>query len=80
MNQPGVGHEPSGEIIDRLVTFHRLGKPLATIRLGDFLGDAALVGGLERNTVGGELVEVVRNVRRVDRGIEIGEIPFRQLA
>lgn len=48
--------------------------------MSDALRDLSLVGILEGGTVGIELVEIARHLRRIDRGIEVCQIPFRQFA
>ena len=80
MNQTGIGAEPAGEIVDRLVAPDRLGEPFAAVFPGGLFRELALVVGLKRDAFGIHLFEVARDFRRVDTGIEIGQVPFRQLA
>ena len=80
MNQAGIGAEPAGEIVDRLVAPDRFGEPLAAALFCGPLGKLALVVGLKRDAFGIHPCEVAGDFRRVDTGIEIGQIPFRQLA
>ena len=80
VNQTGIGAEPAGEIVDRLIAPDRLGEPRAAALLRRPFGELALVVGLKRDAIGIHLLEVARHFRRVDAGIEIGQVPFRQLA
>ncbi len=80
MDQPGIGAEPAGEIVDCLIAPDRPGEPLAAVLLRGVFGELALVVGLKRDAFGIHLVEVALHFRRVDTGIKIGQIPFRQLA
>ena len=78
MNQAGIGPEPAGKIVDRLVAPDGFGKPLAAALFCGPLRKPALVVGLKRDAFGVHPGEVARNLRRVDTGIEVGQIPFRQ--
>ena len=80
MNEAGIGAEPAGKIVDRLVTPDRFGEPAAAVFPGDAFRQLALVVALERDAVGIHLLQVARDFGGVDAGIEIGQIPFRQLA
>src|SRR5262249_2521285 len=42
--------------------------------------ELALVVGLERDAIGIHRFEIARHFRRIDPGIEIGEVPLRKLA
>ena len=79
VNQPGIGAETAGEIVDRLVAPHRFGEPGAAALLRRPFGELALVVGLKRDAIGIHLLEVARDFRRADTGIKIGQVPFRQL-
>ncbi len=80
VNQPGIGAETAGEIVDRLKASHRLREPGAAALLRRLFGEFALVVGLKRDAIGIHLFQVAGDFRRVDTGIEIGQIPFRQFA
>jgi hypothetical protein len=80
MKQAGIGSEPAGQIVDRLVAPDRFGEPPAAVLFCGALRKPALVVGLKRDALGVHPCEVARNLRRVDTGIEVGEIPFRQFA
>ena len=79
VREPRIGRQPSGKIINRLIAPDRLGQPLTAVRRRDLLRDLALIGALERHTVGIELIEIACHLRRIDRRIEVGQIPLRQL-
>ena len=79
MNQSGIGAETSGEIVDRLVAPDRPGEPLAAALAGGSFRELALVVRLKRDAFRVHPLQVAGDFRRVDPGIEIGQIPFRQL-
>ena len=71
--------DPSKQIVERLVALHRLGERrsgVGPIRNG---AELALVVTLERKALGIAAIEVALHIRIVDPGVEVGEIPFRQL-
>ena len=80
MNEAGIGAEPAGEIVDRLVAPDRLGEPNAAIVAGNAFRQPALVIRFKRDAVGIHLLQIARDFGGVDTGIKIGEVPFRQLA
>ena len=80
MNEAGIGAEPAGEIVDRLVAPDGLGKPASAVIAGNVFRELALVIRFERCAVGIHLLQIARDFGRVDTGIKIGEVPFRQLA
>ncbi len=80
MNQPGIGAETPCEIVDRLVPPYRFGKPASAILSCGKFREFALVVRLKRDAICIHLLEVAGDFRRVDAGIEIGQIPFRQFA
>ena len=80
MNEAGIGAEPAGEIVDRLVAPDRLGEPAAAVVAGNAFRQLALVVRLKRGAVGIHLLQIARDFGRVDAGIKIGQVPFRQLA
>ncbi len=67
MNQSGIGAEPAGEIVDRLIALYGSRKPAATALSRRPLRKLAFVVGLKRDAFGIHPVEVVRHFRRVDR-------------
>jgi hypothetical protein len=77
MNQAGVGTKSAREIVDRLVTFHRGGEPRTAALACGLVGKLALVVRLKRDAFGINLLEIARDLRRVDAGIEIAKVPFR---
>jgi hypothetical protein len=50
------------------------------MRLGGLFRELALVVGFKRRAFRIDLVEIPGNFRRVDRRVEIREIPLRQFA
>ena len=58
MNQAGIGAEPAGEIVDRLVAPDRLGEPVAAVVLGRPFRELALVVRLKRDAFGIHLLQV----------------------
>ena len=79
MNQAGIGSKAAGEIVDRLVAPDRFGQPpTAVLPCGKFR-ELALVVRLKRDAFCIHPLQVAGDFRRVDPGIEIGQIPFRQL-
>ena len=80
MNEAGIGAEPAGEIVDRLVAPDGLGKPASAVVAGDAFRELALVVRFKRGAVGIHLLQIARDFGRVDTGIKIGEVPFRQFA
>jgi hypothetical protein len=79
MNQAGIGRQTPGEIVDRLVAPDRFGEPFAATLAGGFFRELALVVRLKRDAIGVHLLQIAGRFRRVDSGIEIGQVPFRQL-
>jgi hypothetical protein len=80
MHQARVGTEPSGKIINGFIAPDRLRQPVAAVALRGSLRELAPVGGLKRDAFGVHFLQVASDLRRVDTGIEIVEVPFRQLA
>ena len=78
MNEAGIGAQSSREIVDRFIASHGSRKPRSAILPRNVLGEPSLVVGLKRDAFGIHPGEVAHNFRRVDAGIEIGEVPFRQ--
>ena len=80
MDEAGIGAEPAGEIVDRLVAPDGLGEPASAVVAGNAFRQLALVVRLKRGAVGIHLLQIARDFSRVDTGIKVGEIPFRQFA
>src|SRR6516164_7830012 len=80
MDEARIGTEPSGEIVDGFVASDRFGKPLTAALACGLLCKLALVVGLKRDAFGIHPLQVTRNFGRIDAGIEIIKVPFRQLA
>ena len=80
MNEAGIGTEPARDVVDRLITLHGLREPAAAVFARGMFRKLALVVGLKRDAFAIHLLEVARDFRRSDAGIEIVEVPFRQLA
>jgi len=78
MNQAGIGAQTPGEVLDCLIAPDRLGEPLAAILLGCVLRKLARVVRLKGDAFRVQPCEVARDLRRVDTGIEIGQVPFRK--
>ncbi len=66
------------QIVELLVALHRLGERGPGIGPLRERGELALVGFLEGDAVGIGAIEIALDLRIVDPGVEIGEIPFRQ--
>ena len=80
MDQPGEGHQPAKQVLDLLVTGHGGAELGAGPRGRRDFGEFALVGLLERGAFGLGAGEIGGHLRRIDAGIEIGQIPFRERA
>ena len=61
MNEAGIGAEPAGEIVDRLVALDRLGEPKAAIVAGNAFRQPALVIRFKRDAVGIHLLQIARD-------------------
>ena len=80
VNEAGIGAEAAGEVVDRLVALHRSGEPLPAVFPGNVFGELAFVVGLKRDAFCIHLLQITDDFGRVDAGIKIGQIPFRQFA
>src|SRR3954463_2965164 len=80
MNEASVRAEPAGEVVDRLIASHGFCEPFSAIFLCCSCCELALVVRLERDAIGIHLCEIARRFRRIDSGIEVGEVPLRKLA
>ena len=78
MQEPGIGAQPPDKIVDRFIAAHRFGERFAGFRRARQLGELALVGLLEGDTVGVGAIEIALDQRIVQAGIEIVEIPLGQ--
>src|SRR5665647_2821392 len=80
IDQRGIGDEPAELVLDRLVALDRLGQRLARIGARGHRRQAALEGLLEGRTFVVGPVEVQLELRRIETGIKVLEVPFRQIA
>src|SRR6185312_1353454 len=80
MNQSGVRSKAAGKIVNGLVAPHRFGEPLAAPFSSGLLRKLAFIVGLKRNAFCVQPRKIASDLGRVDTGIEIGQVPFRQLA
>ena len=80
MDEAGIGAEPSGEIVDRLVAPDGLGEPAAAVVAGNAFRQPAFVVRLERGAVRIHLLQIARDFFGADSGIKVGQIPFGQFA
>jgi len=80
VEEAGIGREPAEKIIERFVALHRRRELRSRIGSLDERRELALKGLLERQAFGGAALEVALDLRIIDPGIEVGEIPFRQHA
>ena len=78
MNKARIGAETTGEIVDRLIASDGLREPAAAVFACDVFRKFAFVVGLKRDAFRIHSLQITRDFRRVDAGIEIGQIPFRQ--
>ena len=67
------------EVVERLVALDRLGERASAAGAFDQSPELALVGLLERLGLGVSLIEVARDARIVEAGIEVVEVPLRQI-
>ena len=79
IDQAGIGSDAADQFLQRLEVAQRLAQPAGLAQLG-FRGERALPAAFERRGVARRLVQIGLQFRRVDAGIEIGQIPFRQIA
>jgi hypothetical protein len=80
VEEAGIGREPAEKVIERLVALHRRHELRSRIGSLDKRRELALKGLLERQAFGGAAIEVALDLRIIDPGIEVGEVPFRQHA
>ena len=80
VEEAGIGREPAEKIIERFVALHRRRELRSRIGSLDERRELALKGLLERQAFGGAAIEVALDLRIIDPGIEVGEVPFRQHA
>ncbi|MPL71127.1 hypothetical protein SDC9_16898 [bioreactor metagenome] len=73
--QPGIGHDPPGRGLDRFVAVDAFGH-----RGGIERGELALVIGGEACAQGLERGHVAGKFRRIGGGVEIAQVPVRQVA
>ena len=76
MDQAGKGDQPAEQVVEFLVAFDRRGKQAAAIGRFGKRGELSLIGLLEGETFGIGAIEIALDLRIVDPGIEIGQIPY----
>nr|WP_245499064.1 hypothetical protein [Mesorhizobium sp. M7A.F.Ca.AU.002.06.1.1] len=79
INQSRIGDDAADQFLQRLVGDKRLAQPAGAAALG-FGGQRTLPAALETGRIGGGLGDVALQLRRVHAGIEVGKVPFRQVA
>src|SRR5690242_13242246 len=80
MDEAGKGNEPAEQIVDDLVALHRLGKRAPRLPARRQRSKLALVGLGESRAFRVGAVEIAFDVRGVDAGVKVGEIPLGQVA
>ena len=80
LNQTGERADPPKQIAERLVALDRLGERASRVRSIRQGRELALVGLFKGEAVGVGALEIAFHIGIVDPGIEIGQVPFRQLA
>ena len=80
MDQPGIGDQPPEQILELLVALDRLGELLAGVGPAGERGELALEVLLEGDRLAVGAIEIALHRGIVNPGIEVAEIPFRQLA
>src|SRR5262245_44619011 len=73
-----IGHEPPEEVVERLVALHRLGQRRAGGGPFGERRELAFVGLLECEAFGSTTIEIALDLRIIEPGVKIREIPFRQ--
>jgi hypothetical protein len=79
IDQAGVGDDAPDQFLERLIGFHRLAEPGVRLLFG-LGGKLAAPVGLEGLGVGLGALEVARQFPGIHRRVEVGEIPFGQVA
>jgi hypothetical protein len=80
VEKPGIRHESAEKIIERLVARDRLGEDRPGVGLLRDRRELALVGLFEGKAFGSAAFEIALDLRIIDPGVEISQIPFRQRA
>ena len=76
----GIGDEPAEPVVDRLVLFDRFGQCASGALARRERGESPLEALLEGFAVAIALFEVGLDLRAVQTGIEIGQVPFGQFS
>ena len=79
IDEAGIGGDAADQFLQRLEVAQRFAEPAGLAPLG-FGGERALPAAFERHGVARRLVQIGLQFGRVDAGIEVGQIPFRQIA
>ena len=80
IHEPRERHELAEQVLDPLVGPHRLGQTRGRVRPGGELGDPAGIGLGEAAALLLGASHVAGEVRIIEAGIEIREVPFRKMA
>src|SRR5712672_1006592 len=78
MHQAGIRSQTPREIVDRLVAPDRFGQPFAAALSRRLFREFSFEVRLKRDAFRVHLLQVARDFRRVDTGIEIRQVPFRR--
>lgn len=79
IDQAGIGDDAADQFLQRLVGDQRLAQ-LAGAAAPGLGGERSLPAGLEGDRIGGGFGDVPLQFRRFHAGIEVGKVPFRQIA
>ena len=77
-NKSGIRAETPGEVVDGLITAHRVGERGAGVGRFRHVGKLAFIGIFESDAFGVGAVEIALDRGIVETGIEVGQIPFWQ--
>jgi hypothetical protein len=80
MDEPRIGDQTPHQVIERLIGFHRLRQRASGLRLAGQFRELAFVCLCEGETLRISAVQILLYLRVVHAGIQVGQIPFRQLA
>ena len=80
VEEPGIRHESAEKIIERLVARDRIGEHRPGIGLLRERRELTLVGVLEGEAFGSAAFEIAVDLRIIEPGVKISQIPFRQRA
>ena len=79
IDETGIGSDAADQFLQRLEVAQGFAKPTGFAPFG-FRRERALPAAFERCGVARRLVQISLQFGRVDAGIEVGQIPFRQIA